>query len=116
MGGPARLVVVLALAAAAQVAAATDRFVPADPQFHRRRRRGSRRPMTAARPDRALARAPGGHAASVALARAFLERAQRLREPMYIGRAEAVLRRWSRAHRERMRSAPAVRRDPAIPA
>jgi hypothetical protein len=80
---------VMAMAVAAQAAAA-DRFVPADPQFvvaHVRQ----------ATPDaqlRALIerwRAAPGDAASVALARAFLDRARALREPMYFGRAEAVL-------------------------
>ncbi len=33
MGGPARLCALLVVAAATQVAAATDRFVPGDPRF-----------------------------------------------------------------------------------
>jgi len=95
MRGPARLVAVLALAAATHaqgaVAAAAERFVPADPGFVVANVRqvlpdDELQPLLAAwRADR--------HAEpeSVALASAFIERARTLREPMYYGRAEAVL-------------------------
>jgi len=90
-GGPARLLCVLAVAAAAlPAAAASDRFVPADPQFVVAN-------VRQATPDAELRglierwRAAPVDAASVALARAFLERAHSLREPMYYGRAESVL-------------------------
>lgn len=92
-GALARMLFVLgrgmAIAVAAQAAAA-DRFVPADPHFVVAN-------VRQATPDaelRALIerwRAAPGDAASVALARAFLDRARVLREPMYFGRAEAVL-------------------------
>lgn len=90
MGGPARYLTLLAFAAAAQLAAAaTDRFIPADPGF------------VVASLDRAPD--PGLHAlvvawraepagdAATALATALLERARTLREPNYVGRAESVL-------------------------
>ena len=90
-GGPARLLCVLAVAAAAlPAAAASDRFVPADPQFVVAN-------VRQATPDAELRglierwRAAPVDAASVALARAFVERAHSLREPMYYGRAESVL-------------------------
>jgi thioredoxin-like negative regulator of GroEL len=81
---------VLAWAAAAQAAAASDRFVPAEPGF-------VVAVVRQATPDAELRtlieawRAAPVDAASVALARAFLDRAHTLREPMYIGRAESVL-------------------------
>jgi len=97
MRGPARRVVVLTLltaiaAAAAETAvAAADRFVPTDPHFIVAN-------VRQAEPDAALRAlierwraAPTDEAASVALAEGFLERARRLREPMFVGRAEAVL-------------------------
>jgi thioredoxin-like negative regulator of GroEL len=82
---------VLAVAVAAlPAAAASDRFMPADPQFVVASvRQGA--------PDAELRgllerwRAAPMDAASVALARAFLDRARALREPMYFGRAESVL-------------------------
>ena len=93
MRGPAGMLIVLflsAVAAAAQAAAA-DRFVPSDPKFVVAN-------VKAALPDPQLRELiarwrqnPSEEAASVALAEGFLERAHRLREPMYIGRAEAVL-------------------------
>jgi len=90
-GGPARLLCVLAVAAAAlPAAAASDRFVPADPQFVVAN-------VRQATPDAELRglierwRAAPVDAASVALGRAFVERAHSLREPMYYGRAESVL-------------------------
>ena len=90
-GGPARCVFVLAFAAAAShIAAAAERFVPASPGFVVAN-------VRQAAPDAALRelivrwRAAPADAASVALARAFLDRARALREPMYFGRAEAVL-------------------------
>ena len=94
MRGAARLGVVLTLLAAitaAAQAAAGDRFVPADPRF-------IVADVRQAVPDAALRaligrwRAhPADEVASVALAQGFLERARRLREPMFVGRAEAVL-------------------------
>ena len=94
MRGAARLGVVLTLLAAitaAAQAAAGDRFVPTDPRF-------IVADVRQAVPDAALRaligrwRAhPADEVASVALAQGFLERARRLREPMFVGRAEAVL-------------------------
>ena len=90
MRGPARLMVVLMVAAAAQAAAA-DRFVPTDPNFIVANVRqvtpdpGLRDLITRWRAD------PANEAAAVDLAEGFLERARRLREPMFVGRAEAVL-------------------------
>lgn len=90
MGVPARWMTMLAFAAAAHgAAAATDRFVPADPGF------------VVAKVDRGIddrlrARVnawradPAGDAAT-ALAATYLERAHELREPNYMGRAESVL-------------------------
>jgi thioredoxin-like negative regulator of GroEL len=82
---------VLAVAVAAlPAAAASDRFIPADPQF-------VVASVRQAVPDAELRgllerwRAAPIDAASVALARAFLDRAHALREPMYFGRAESVL-------------------------
>jgi thioredoxin-like negative regulator of GroEL/1,2-phenylacetyl-CoA epoxidase PaaB subunit len=98
MRGPAGIWVALflsAVAAAAQAAAA-DRFVPADPHFVVAN-------VQAALPDPQLRELiarwrlhSADEAAVVALAEAFLERAQRLREPMYIGRAEGVLAKAAR--------------------
>jgi len=95
MGGPARLWVLLAVAAATDaqgaVAAASDRFVPADPGF-------VVASVRQARPDEKLLplieawRADRSSTSTgVALAAAFMERARSLREPSYFGRAEAVL-------------------------
>jgi thioredoxin-like negative regulator of GroEL len=88
---PARLLTMLAFAAAAHAAAASDRFVPADPAFVVAN-------VGRAAPDAALrARVvawqqdPADEAASVALAEIYFERAHSTREPMFIGRAEAVL-------------------------
>ena len=83
------LVLMCAMAAATNVAAA-DRFVPADPEFVVAN-------VRQAVPDAGLRgliadwRANPTDATRVALATAFLERAHTLREPMYMGRAEAVL-------------------------
>ena len=88
--GPARVLFVLAATAAAFSAAASDRFVPVDPRFVVAN-------VRQATPDAELRglierwRAAPADAASVALARAFLDRARVLREPMYFGRAESVL-------------------------
>jgi hypothetical protein len=90
MGGPARLAVLLAFAAAAQVAAATDRFVPANPQFVVGDVRRSVPDDELRQRVEAWRRAPGGEAAT-ALASAYFERARTLREPAFVGRAEAVL-------------------------
>ncbi len=90
IGGPARFMFVLALAAAASAAAATDRFVPTDPNFIVANVRQAA-PDPGLRDLIAQWRAAPADTASVALARAFLERAHALREPMYMGRAEAVL-------------------------
>ena len=96
MKNPARLLAVLAMtwAVAGQVAAApaaARRFVPADPRFVVAN-------VQKDVPDAELAalisnwRAdPTADAASVELGAAFLERARRLRKPVYVGRAEAVL-------------------------
>jgi Flp pilus assembly protein TadD len=89
--GPARCAFVLAFAAAAsQLAAAAERFVPADPAFVVANVRQAA-PDAALRKLIARWRAAPADAASVALARALLERAHAQREPMYFGRAEAVL-------------------------
>jgi len=82
--------IVLALAAAVQGAAASERFIPADPHFVVAN-------VKQATPDAELRvlishwRDDPQDAASVALGAAFIERARTLREPMYMGRAEAVL-------------------------
>lgn len=95
MGGPARLLALLAVAAATHaqgaVAAVSDRFVPADPAFvvatvRQAQPDAKLLPLLEAwRADRASA------SATVALASAFIERARVLREPAYFGRAEAAL-------------------------
>lgn len=91
MRGPARLMALLAVAAATQVAAAADRFVPADPNF-------VVASVKQAQPEEKLMPLLDGwradrssESAGIPLAAAFLERARTLREPMYFGRAEAVL-------------------------
>jgi len=90
IGGPARVLFVLAVAVAANAATASDRFVPADPDFVVAN-------VRQATPDAELRRlieswrASPVDEASAALARALLERAHSQREPMYFGRAEAVL-------------------------
>lgn len=95
MKDPARILAVLAFAAAMHatqaVAAASDRFVPDDPAFvvanvARFAPDADLRPMLEAwQADRQSPQT------AVALADAFIERARRLREPAYFGRAEAVL-------------------------
>ena len=91
MGGPARVTLVLALAAAAlPAAAATDRFVPADSNFVVANVRQSA-PDAELREQIARWRESPVDAASIELARTFLERAHSRREPMYVGRAESVL-------------------------
>jgi hypothetical protein len=85
---------VLALPAAVclpmATAAASERFVPADPRF-------IVASVKQAMPDTELRnlierwRADRSDAAADALAGAFIEHARQLREPMYMGRAEAVL-------------------------
>jgi len=89
-----RVVLVAMLAAAAHAekaaAAVANRFVPADPQFVVANVRQAT-PDTALRELIARWRASPDDAASAALAAAFLDRASALREPMYVGRAEAVL-------------------------
>jgi len=110
MRGPARLLALLAVAAATNaqgaVAAASDRFVPDDPGFVVAN-------VRQAQPDDRLRdlivawRAnPTATAESVVLATAYVERARALREPMYFGRAEAVLAPLS----SRAGAAPSVRR------
>jgi len=95
MGGPARLMAVLAFAAATHahgaVAAAADRFVPDAPSFVVAN-------VRQVMPDEKLRglvgawRAdPSAEGPALALAEALLERARTLREPSYVGRAEAVL-------------------------
>ena len=92
MRSPARLfLALLAVAAATQVAAASDRFTPADPNFVVANVRQAlpdeelRGLLAASRSD------PESEATQVALAAAFIERARKLREPRYFGRAVAVL-------------------------
>jgi len=92
MGVPARLLFVLALAVAAysRAAAASDRFLPTDPHFVVANVRQAA-PDPAMRALIALWRAAPDDGASAALGAAFLKRAGDLREPMFVGRAEAVL-------------------------
>ncbi|MEO8016401.1 MAG: tetratricopeptide repeat protein [Pseudomonadota bacterium] len=91
MRGPARLLALLAVTAVTQVAAASDRFVPADPDFVVANVRQAmpdeelRGLLTAWRSN------PEAETGTVALAAAFIDRARSLREPRYFGRAEAVL-------------------------
>ncbi len=118
MRGPAGIMVALflsAIAAAAQAAAA-DRFVPADPDFVVANVRQAL-PDPQLRDLIARWRADtSDDAAGVALAEAFLERAHRLREPMYIGRAEAVLAAAARRPARIEHRAAPVCADPAISA
>jgi thioredoxin-like negative regulator of GroEL len=97
MGGPARLWALLAFAAAAQVAAATDRYVPRAADF-------LVADVGRNAPDAALRglvsawrSAPDSDATAVALTEAFIARARALREPGYMGRAEAVIARRATA-------------------
>lgn len=91
MWGPARLWALLAVAAATNVAAASDRFVPTDPAFMVANVRQAQ-PDERLRELLAAWRAnPTAAAESVVLATAYMERARSLREPAYFGRAEAVL-------------------------
>jgi len=89
--GPAALLALLAVAAATQVAAASDRFVPADPDFVVAN-------VRQVVPDEELREliadwrsAPESDTTNVALATALVARARALREPGYFGRAEALL-------------------------
>lgn len=91
MRGPARpWLTVLAVAAAAQVAAAAERFVPADPGFVVAN-------ISQTLPDEPLRelfahwRAAADDASAIELSHALIERARARREPRYFGRAEAVL-------------------------
>jgi Flp pilus assembly protein TadD len=90
MRGPARLVAVLAVVAATGVAAAADRFVPADPAFVVAN-------VRQAQPDERLRelllawRANPAANEGIALATAYIDHARALREPAFFGRAEAVL-------------------------
>ena len=89
--GPARLLVLLAVAAATHVAAAAERFVPADPRFvvaNVRQAQPDQELLPMLEAWRADRTSP---ATTAALAEAFIDRARALREPMYFGRAEAVL-------------------------
>lgn len=91
MKGPARLMALLAVAAATHVAAASDRFVPSDPGFVVVNV-GQSQPDSRLRALLLAWRAnPSASNTSVELATAFMERARSLREPGYFGRAEAVL-------------------------
>ena len=90
MGGPARLLAMLAVAAATHIAAASDRFVPKDPGFVVASIRQSQ-PDAELLPLLDAWRADRSAATTAALASAFIERARSRREPSYFGRAEAVL-------------------------
>jgi tetratricopeptide (TPR) repeat protein len=95
MGGPARVFAWLAFAAAAQVAAATDRFVPRDPGFvvadvARLAPDARLRPLLDAWHADRRAGVPA-IASGTALADAFVARARERREPAWFGRAEGVL-------------------------
>jgi len=85
------LAVAAATCAQGAVAAASDRFIPTDPDFVVAN-------VRQAVPDDELRgllaqwrSAPEGDAINVALAAAFIARARALREPGYFGRAEALL-------------------------
>jgi hypothetical protein len=80
----------LAVAAATPVAAAADRFVPADPGFVVASIRQTQ-PDAELLPLLEAWRAERSESATAALATAFIERARARREPSYFGRAEAVL-------------------------
>jgi thioredoxin-like negative regulator of GroEL len=91
IGGPARLLAVLAFAAAVHSAAAGDRFVPQDPAFVVAN-------IRQVMPDESLRKLVAGwrsdqvaEAPATALAESLLQHARELREPSYVGRAEAVL-------------------------
>jgi tetratricopeptide (TPR) repeat protein len=86
----ANIAAMLALVAAVQTAAASDRFVPGDGSFVVAKVEASRRD---AELERLLGawRASKGAAESTALAGAYLARARSTREPTWFGRAEAVL-------------------------
>ena len=90
MGGPARLLALLAVAAATPVAAAPDRFVPADAGFVVASIRQTQ-PDEELRPLLEAWRKDRSAATTAALANALIERARSRREPTYFGRAEAVL-------------------------
>lgn len=97
MGAPARLVAMLAFAAAAHTAAAADRYKPADPGFvvadvGRTAPDAALRGLVSAWTANRESDAP-----AVALAAAFVEHARAAREPMYMGRAEAVIAPRARA-------------------
>ena len=91
MRGTARLWTLLGLAAAAHCAAAApSRFVPANRQFAVAN--VSRAAPDAALRERILAwQAEPAGGARAALAQVFLDRAHSLREPTFVGRAEALL-------------------------
>jgi len=83
--------VLLAVAAATQVAAASERFVPDRPDFVVAN-------VRQAMPDEALTKlierqkaAPACEQIALELASALIERTRRLREPRFMGRAEALL-------------------------
>jgi tetratricopeptide (TPR) repeat protein len=80
----------LAFAAAAHAAAAGDRFVAADPSFVVANV-SSTLPDETLRPLVTAWQQVRDDATAIALANALLDRAHARREPMYIGRAEAVL-------------------------
>jgi tetratricopeptide (TPR) repeat protein len=92
MWKPAAIVgVLLAVAVATKVAAASERFVPDRPDFVVAK-------VRQAIPDAALAKLlerqhaePSSEAAALELASAFIDRARRWREPRFMGRAEALL-------------------------
>jgi tetratricopeptide (TPR) repeat protein len=82
--------VVAAIHARGAVAAAPDRFVPADPGFVVASIRETQ-PDDQLRPLLDAWRANRSATTTAALATAFIERARSRREPTYFGRAEAVL-------------------------
>src|SRR6478609_1193785 len=90
MGVPARLWAMLAVAAATPVAAAADRFVPADPGFVVASIRQTQ-PDAELLPLLDAWRAERSASTTAELAAAFIDRARSRREPTYFGRAEAVL-------------------------
>ncbi len=90
MKSPARLLAVLAFAAAVSSAAASERFVPADPAFVVANV-SETVPDDALRPLVDAWRRSPDDGTAVLLATELLARAHERREPMFVGRAEAVL-------------------------
>jgi hypothetical protein len=93
----ALIVATLVLVAAASAAAASDRFVPADPKFVVARVESPQRDPELAALLAAARAAPESVQAATALAAAFVERARARREPAFFGRTEAALAHFVQA-------------------